>query len=235
MSDYQLKLELLSDATFGRGDGVAGIVDQEVEQDGYGFPFLRGRTLKGLLREECDNLIAVLPSNEQEHWWKIAAQLFGTPGSDLADIAKMQVGNACLPDDLRQAVAAQIEQEKIQQEQGKTPQGRSPLTAATVLESLTTLRRQTAIDAVTGSADDRSLRTHRVILRSLEFTANLDLKVDNDHLPDCLSLLASGALALRRVGSGRNRGRGHICCTLWHNSADITHQYCDRLFPEISA
>jgi CRISPR/Cas system CSM-associated protein Csm3 (group 7 of RAMP superfamily) len=229
MSEYQLKLQLLSDATFGRGDGVAGIIDQEVEQDQYGFPFLRGRTLKGLLREECENLIAVLPTSESVYWRVIAAHLFGTSGSDLTGIAKMQVGDAYLPDDLRQSVAAQIKQEQRQE-----PTGCKPLTATAVLESLTTLRRQTAINAVTGSANDRSLRTHRVILRSLDFTANLDLQVNDAKLPDHLSLLANGVLALRRVGSGRNRGRGHVRCTLWHNSKDITHQYCDRLFPEVS-
>jgi CRISPR/Cas system CSM-associated protein Csm3 (group 7 of RAMP superfamily) len=229
MSEYQLKLQLLSDATFGRGDGVAGIIDQEVEQDQYGFPFLRGRTLKGLLREECENLIAVLPTSESAYWGAIAAHLFGTPGSDLAGIAKMQVGDACLPDDLRQAVAAQINQEQRQ-----SPIGRKPLTATAILESLTTLRRQTAINSVTGSANDRSLRTHRVILRSLDFTANLDLQANDAKLPDYLSLLANGVLALRRVGSGRNRGRGHVRCTLWHNSTDITHQYCDHLFSEVS-
>jgi CRISPR/Cas system CMR subunit Cmr4 (Cas7 group RAMP superfamily) len=66
MSTYTLKIKLLSDTTFGRGDGVAGLVDQEVEHDRYGFPYLRGRTLKGLLSEECDNLIAVLPDDNQQ-------------------------------------------------------------------------------------------------------------------------------------------------------------------------
>lgn len=229
MSEYQLKLHLLSDATFGRGDGVAGIVDQEVEQDRYGFPFLRGRTLKGLLREECDNLIVNLTA-QQDHWWGISAKLFGTPGSDLSGIARMQVGDAVLPTNLRQSVAAQI-----QQEQYGSLTNHKPLTATAILESLTTLRRQTAIDAVKGSADNRSLRTHRVILRSLEFTADLDLQMRDSDPSDSLTLLAAGALALRRVGSGRNRGRGHIRCTLWQNSIDITTQYCDRLFLEASA
>ena len=61
MIKYQLKIKLLSDSTFGRGDGVAGLIDQEVEHDSSGFPYLRGRTVKGLLREECDNLIVTLP------------------------------------------------------------------------------------------------------------------------------------------------------------------------------
>ena len=47
MPSYQLRLTLLSDATFGSGDGVAGLVDAEVQHDYVGLPFLGGRTLKG--------------------------------------------------------------------------------------------------------------------------------------------------------------------------------------------
>lgn len=35
MTTLELHLKLLSDATFGRGDGVAGLVDAEVEHDSH--------------------------------------------------------------------------------------------------------------------------------------------------------------------------------------------------------
>ena len=65
MPIYRLKIKLLSDTTFGRGDGVAGLIDQEVEHNPCGFPYLRGRTLKGFLSEEGDNLIAMLTRHLQ--------------------------------------------------------------------------------------------------------------------------------------------------------------------------
>jgi hypothetical protein len=46
-----LAVELLSDTTFGRGQGTAGEVDVEVEHDGEGLPLVRGKTLHGLLRD----------------------------------------------------------------------------------------------------------------------------------------------------------------------------------------
>ncbi len=101
MSIYHLKIKLLSDTTFGRGDGVAGLLDQEVEYDPNGFPYLRGRTLKGLLSEECDNLVAVLPQRTREHWQQIAADLFGSPGSTLETVGKIHLGDACLPAETR--------------------------------------------------------------------------------------------------------------------------------------
>lgn len=85
MISYMLKIELLSDTTFGRGDGIAGLIDQEVEHDPYGFPYLRGRTLKGLLSEECDNLISTL-RDYQSSWETVACDLFGTSGSTLDTI-----------------------------------------------------------------------------------------------------------------------------------------------------
>ena len=42
MTPTTIKITLKSAATFGRGDGVPGLVDREIEHDTNGFPFLRG-------------------------------------------------------------------------------------------------------------------------------------------------------------------------------------------------
>jgi len=212
MPTYTLNIHLLSDTTFGRGDGVAGLIDQEVEHDPYGFPYLRGRTLKGLLSEECDNLIQTLPSHQTSHWQGVARELFGKPGSTLDTIGAVHVGDARLPEDLRQAVAYQIAQ--------------GTLTRAEILDSLTTIRRQTAINPETGAPDRGSLRSARVVLRGLTFTA--DLYFEQQPTPDQLCLLRVGAKALRYLGSGRNRGRGHVRCSLQGTS--LPPDYLDRFF-----
>ena len=218
MSTYCLKIKLLSDTTFGRGDGVAGLIDQEVEHDLYGFPYLRGRTLKGLLREECDNLVALLPLGRPPSWREVADTLFGVPGSGIGTIARMHVGDACLPEDLRREVAIQFEQEEYRQEITLTP--------TDILSSLTTFRRQTAIDPKDGAPTDGSLRSSRVVLRELCFSASLILNTQpTDDLNKMLALLAASTLALRRIGSGRNRGRGHVQCTLWQGRQEITTQH----------
>ena len=221
MIKYQLNIKLLSDTTFGRGDGVAGLIDQEVEHDPYGFPYLRGRTLKGLLSEECDNLIAVLLPEARQYWQRIASHLFGTPGSTIGTMASVHVGDGCLPKDLREAVAFQIKREEKQEQK---------LTAKDVLDSLTTICRQTAIAPESGTADRGSLRSFHVVLRQLDFQA--DLTFETKPTDEMLSLLAVGALALRHLGSGRNRGRGHILCTLHEKTGkeentwqDVTERY----------
>ncbi len=219
MELYRLKIKLLSDATFGRGDGVAGLVDQEVEHGPYGFPFLRGRTLKGLLSEECDNIIAPFDDNNlRQYWQKVACALFGISGSGLDTIGALRVGDAVLPDDLREAVAYQIKDET--------------LTKTEVLESLTAIRRQTAMNP-NGTPDPGSLRSFRVVTRELEFSAKLHLdpnqvEIDGASISkeEMLSLLTVGALALRRLGSGRNRGRGYVRCALCNEKGDdVTEDY----------
>ena len=57
MSTYWLRFSLESDATFGRGDGIPGLIDQDVALDREGFPYLHGRTLKGLLNEVCADIL----------------------------------------------------------------------------------------------------------------------------------------------------------------------------------
>jgi hypothetical protein len=207
MTIYYLDLHLQSDANFGRGDGIAGLIDQEVEHDASGFPYLRGRTLKGLLSEECDNIVAVLPAGMTD-WNASLARLFGVAGSTSATAATWQIGDACLPDELRMAVNAMLMMSE------------PSFTAQDILASLTTVRRQTAMDPVAGTPDDGSLRAIRVVLRDLVFTSRFETptanKVD-------VALLAAGCLALRRIGGGRNRGRGEVRCTLRdHTGADIT-------------
>ena len=201
MKEYILKLELLSDATFGRGDGVAGLVDVEVQHDDYGLPYLGGRALKGLLGAECDDLVFALEKAEQKDWQAAADRLFGRSGATAQGQAILRIGPARLPDDLRQAIARQIADEK----KAKLA---DPLTREGVLETLTTLRRQTAMDPETGAPLKETLRTLRVILRGTTFTSRLTfLQEPSD---DELALLAATVKALRRAGTGRNRGRGRL-------------------------
>jgi CRISPR/Cas system CMR subunit Cmr4 (Cas7 group RAMP superfamily) len=193
-----LQVKLISDATFGRGDGVAGLIDVEVEYDAEtGLPFLRGRVLKGLLAEECANIMFAVKNRNPASVARLepsAKFLFGQAGSTLDDDALMHVGAATLPGELSNAVASNIK--------------RGELTLADVLESLTAIRRQTAVDETTGAPDEGSLRSSRIVLRETVFTATLTF--DREPQNDELALLAACVLSLRRGGTGRNRGRGRL-------------------------
>jgi hypothetical protein len=219
METYKLRIELKSDATFGRGDGVPGLVDQEVEQDECGLPYLRGRTLKGLLVEECANIIYALgkqkPALAQEYQ-QAAERMFGRARSGLDSMATLRIGDAQLPVELRSAVRDEIE--------------RGALTPADVLESLTDIRRQTAMDE-TGKPEEHSLRAVRVILRRTCFVAQLVFqgKVDDTER----ALLAACAKAFRRAGTSRNRGLGRLTATLLNEQGqDVTDTLFRHFMPK---
>jgi len=215
---YEIQITLQSDATFGRGDGVAGLVDEEVEHDPFtGLPYLRGRALKGLLVEECANLLFALPESEQrEELEKTARELFGGGGSAEEDGGMLRVGNATLPQKLDATVRSALKQ--------KT------LTTNDVLESLTTIRRQTAIE-LEGAPEDGSLRSMRVLLRGTTLTAPLTFvgEVADKHL----ELLSACIMAARRGGVGRNRGRGRFRARLLKEGADATQTYWDAFKKEL--
>lgn len=202
MTTYWLRLRLLSDTTFGRGDGVAGLVDAEVQHDPYGLPYLGGKTLKGLLVASCAEVLTALALAQPaaEAAMRAHAQwLFGSPGSTHGEAGHMRVGDAELPADLRAAIAREIATDKLKAED--------------VLHSLTTIRRQTAMEATTGAPRANTLRAMRVILRDMAFDARLTF--DAEPGDDTQALLAACAKALRRAGSGRNRGRGRIDAQLF--------------------
>lgn len=183
----KLILTLKSAATFGRGDGVAGLVDREIEHDPHGFPFLRGKTLKGLLAESAENIVFAL--KDAKDWRKAKNDLFGLEGVKAENSGILHVGDAQLPSALRSAASAS----------GWTPQE--------VLYSLTGIRRQTSINEH-GAPDHATLRSMRVLLPKVRLEATLSF--DRDLSPTEEQLLAAAVLDLRHAGTGRNRGRGWL-------------------------
>lgn len=217
MQNYSIHIELLSDTTFGSGDGVAGLVDQEVTYDPQtGLPFLRGRTLKGLLTEECANIAYALGDPLPE-WFNTAALfLFGAGSSDLFGEAAMHIAAAQLPVPIQQVVL-----NAINQSNGVD----TKLSVHEVWEALTTIRRQTAMDDVTAAPAEGSLRNIRVLRRHTPFEATVSFLAEPPS-PMAMALLAACVSGLRRAGTARNRGRGRLKASLYNaNGKDVTQDY----------
>lgn len=212
MTRYYLTIDLSSDATFGRGEGVAGLVDVEINHDADGLPFIGGRMLKGLLREEWNNLCFAL-GGRANGWMGDGELLFGRIGATDSGAAELHVGPATLPPSLSDAIRAQLRQQQ--------------LTPLEVLESLTIIRRQTAMDATTGAPEPGSLRAMRVLLRDTPLIASLDFAAPPD--ARTLALLAACVLAVRRGGTLRNRGRGRMALLL---HATPPQDYRDATFTQ---
>jgi len=213
-----LRITLVSDATFARGDGVAGEVDQEIDHDRDGFPRINGKRLNGLLKDEGANILyglslqtVPLPAGVLDRWLKAHTRLFGMSGSHDGSEGAGLVRTANMPEALRRVVRA------------KLPKPRD------VLRALTTVVRQTAIDHATRVPATGSLRSARAALRTLWFESDVPVETATSNTQeDELAWLSACVLALRRAGLRRTRGRGRVACMLHSRGADVTREYFGR-------
>ena len=218
MNPLTLQITLESDATFGRGDGVAGLLDTETEYDAEtGLPYVRGRTLKGLLVENCADLFFGLSRATalaaMVELFPAAQFLFGQPGSVATDRARMHCGAATLPPAVCEAV-------RLDARAGL-------LDAQEVLETMTVIRRQTAIGDLTGAPEDGSLRSSRCVRRGTLLSAVLDFRETPS--PDAMALLAACVSTFHRGGTSRSRGRGRLQAELREGDLPVLGKHLDRL------
>lgn len=203
-----LRIELLSDSTFSRGEGTAGVVDTEVERDEYGQPFIGGKTVRGLLRDSWLSMSSHFPGFE-----RAAERVLGRSQA-LDEACRLRVGDAVLPMPIQSAVRRAVERPE------------HPLSPRVILEGFTTIRYQTAEDRGTGAPEATTLRSSRVVLRGTVFNASL-CWLDGYHPATAdVQILALCALSARHGGLLRNRGRGHLCMTLDGN-IDATRKYAE--------
>lgn len=189
-----LTVELLSDATFASGEGTPGLVDVDVASTPEGLPFIRGKTLHGLLREAWLTMRRSFPELEAA-----GERLLGREG-DRQETAVLRIGDAHM-DDATVAWARHA-----------VHRSRVPLHPQEILATLTDVRTQTARSRTTGAPEHGTLRSSRVILRETTFHAPLAFQPQPG--TEELRCLAFCALGTRHGGLGRNRGRGLLRCLL---------------------
>lgn len=191
-----LMITLLSDTTFGRGEGTAGEVDVEVEHDKDGLPFIGGKVLHGLLRDTWLSMRTAFANLESAAELVLGREATLKPEED----AILEIKDAVLPDDVRDwaRYAVRRRADRLHPEQ--------------ILKSLTDIRRQTAQSRITGAPEETTLRASRVVIRGVTFQAPLDwLQKPTSEQQQILALCTLGT---RHGGLGRNRGPGFLQLTL---------------------
>jgi hypothetical protein len=193
-----LKIKLLSDTAFGRGDGVAGVVDNEIEHDvTTGLPIIKGRTVKGLVVEACANILFGLSkfsNTAHDLFAEAASDMFGLPGSDLDSDGWLHFGPATLPADL----VLRIKQHGFSRQE--------------ILNVFTDIRRQTASDPTRDTPLDSTLRATRGVVREMIFHAPVSSIASLGDVHQ--ALLAACANTVRLAGHNRTRGLGWLQVTL---------------------
>jgi hypothetical protein len=206
MPDYTLEITLLSDTAFSMGAGIAGLVDSEIQHDEYGLPTLSGRAIKGLLTNACSEILYALgQATEEDRWVRAAQSLFGVHGEMIEAAGELCIGDATLAPDLRASLA-------------HTQSHPNPsVSCLEIIESLTDLRRQTAMNEC-GAPDDETLRAIRVLISGLTLYAPVHFAEDPED--DEKALFAACIKGVKRAGLGRNRGKGKLKFELTGRSLD---------------
>jgi CRISPR-associated protein Csx10 len=189
MPTIDFTLKLCSDALFSSGNNVPGQINSDLSLDEFGFPYVGGNRLKGLLSEECANTLSALQSPRRLE--NAARRIFGQGGGRPTRL--FHFGNAEIP------MATRV---------GALNLAPSPLTTHDISRFYCRIRRQTSIDE-NGVAEPGSLRTMRVLRKGTELVGQITYSgflLDEDDR----ALLTICAKALRRGGRLRNRGLGRI-------------------------
>lgn len=203
MSKYQIKIELLSETILGSGESVAGYLDLDILYDELGLPFFKGKTLKGRLREEAENIVRLQKELFNK---KQINDLFGEV--DSIEDAKVGFSNASVSENIKKAIKL------------------SGLRAADIVDSLTDIRSFTSIGD-NGVANEGSLRQIRVINKGLKLYSEITLR--NELSEDEFLLLGLSVLALKHIGLMCSRGKGMVKCSLLENDIDISDKVLEQL------
>ena len=178
----KIRIELISDMCASDGDIYNSSIDTDICYDTLGLPYIPAKRIKGIMREIAEEFF---PEQTQN--------IFGGKGRNGA---KMQLSNALLDDyESKRKSLMTIQNEVIAHPQN-------------VLREFTYIRTQTAIDKESGSADETSLRTMRVLKKGLFFNAQIAIL---DTHEEVIKQIVKG---MRHLGMNRTRGMGEIKATV---------------------
>lgn len=191
MKKLELRIELKSDMCCGTGTGDGVRFDTVSSYNQYGLPYIPGKRLKGLLREQAE-FLRDCSAIEQT----LIDKIFGNG----EHAGTLTVNNAEL-------IGANENLRDLEQLFNEEPGLYNPLT---VQEVYTVARHSTAMEH--GVAKPHSLRTIGAVPSGNIFITYLYL--DGGETNEQLELLTKCAKLLRHIGLNRTRGLGEVSCCL---------------------
>ena len=219
MGNLILKLELLSDALIGSGEGWGANIDSDMVFDEFGLPYIPARRIKGILRESALEVAEMFKKSEiNTVFCMYIDTLFGKPGQDHP--SPISFSNLYLAD----------YQSNREWMDWIIKQHSNYFSREIVLNTFSSIRQQTSISDE-GTAKENSLRTLRVLKKDNLFFGNVVFDpIDNDQL----SLLVFSVLNLRHLGTSRNRGLGSVKCCLMDEKGPLDGEYLENLENKIN-
>lgn len=222
MEEYLIKINFITDAVFGSGYSVPGLIDIDVMYDEYGFPYINGKTFKGKLGEMATVFINMIKSvPELNH----LSEVYQQKRDKLFGIAHKYEHNTLKFSD--------CEMSKNMRDYFKVHMANSCIYPVEILEALTHIETATSIDYEKGVAKNNSLRNYRVINRGITLysTITSPVKLDDDER----IILASACSLLRHLGSYETKGKGSAEVSLFYEDNDVTPDYIKLLNKKVKS
>ena len=226
MEKYTLKIKLLSDTIFSGGESIVSISDIDELYDEYKIPYYKGKSIKGNIRESADLIVKnqkAFNEKKSDENREIVRTLFGKifdntnekKESYMDDQTQgiLKFENASLEDDIKENLKYLVDNDIISKEE--------------VINSLTDIRYATKIDRKTGTAQDKRLRSMRVLNKDIIFTSNI--YSERELTKDELALLVCAVKTTRHLGTLRSRGKGNVECTLIPEKGSLSKKDIEKL------
>ena len=226
MEKYTLKIKLLSDTIFSGGESIVSISDIDELYDEYKIPYYKGKSIKGNIRESADLIVKnqkAFNEKKSDENREIVRTLFGKifdntnekKESYMDDQTQgvLKFENASLEDDIKENLKYLVDNDIISKEE--------------VINSLTDIRYATKIDRKTGTEQNGSLRSMRVLNKDITFTSNI--YSERELTEDELALLVCAVKTTRHLGTLRSRGKGNVECTLIPEKGSLSKKDIEKL------
>jgi len=191
MELLNLEITMHSDWHIGTGSSGEGNIDRRIARDENGFPFIPAKSLTGILRDSCEEVLSYLGLDadpEMDNW---ATYIFG---------------RANVSSNLR-IRAAKMDKASRDYLLSFDVAERSVLSKA-----LATIKPGVAIDPLSGRAKDDNL-SFLEVARPMVLTASVELL---DSTPEVLSLFVSACRLVEYIGAKRRRGLGRCSIRLYN-------------------
>lgn len=185
-----LTVSFLSEWHCGTGAGKHGGVDRTVGVDDEGFPYVPGRTLKGLWRDACERVASALDDGTPGEWSRLVRKLFGDPALSAqgGDSSRSLVH-------VRDGKLTEAWRERLLGEE-----------ADVLVPGLRTTRAGVAISDVTGTARPDHLRLIEFARGGLDLEARFTIEAPEHWSIDLI--LGAGLREIAALGAHRRRGAG---------------------------
>lgn len=221
MECLKVEVKLISEAIFGSGETVSNSVDIEVLQNELGIPYIKGKTIKGKLREEVEAVATLIEKTTGKNYTEYVEGLFGKEGKYSVDTSNvlntLKFSNCEISTNISDILRKSINDGELSKEE--------------VLGAFTELRSFTSIDA-NGIAKKGSLRQARVVKKDIKYYVTITSGRNLTQIEK--GLLAAGVSSLRNIGAMESRGKGRVSCRLLENEIDVTKKYISILEKEVN-